>query len=296
MCHLWAHFSERGQCGDRHHQLEGNGAVLLKDQITQHYDELSPYYRDMWGVHIHHGYWKTGGETKEEAQEQLINEMISRARIIKSKRILDVGCGLGGTAIYLNRMLGAHVCGITISPTQVKIGNDLAKQSRADVQIVLMDAEAIEMDDRFDVVWSVEAISHLSHKMDCFRSIAGLLNNGGKLVIADWFRSGTASAAQQREFLEPIEQAMLVPRLELPCTYINYINQAGLNVTLFEDLSANVRKTWDLAIDLIGKPALWKFAAARGKEFMAFLDGFAAMRAGYKSKMLIYGALIAEKP
>jgi tocopherol O-methyltransferase len=274
----------------------GNGAVLLKDQIIHHYDELSPYYRDVWGIHIHHGYWKTGAETKEEAQEQLINELISRGKITKSRRILDVGCGLAGTAIYLNKMLGAHVCGITISPTQVKIGSDLAKQSNADVRVVLMDAEAIEMDDRFDVIWSVEAISHLSHKMDCFRSIAGLLDNGGKLVIADWFRSGTVNAAQQREFLEPIERAMLVPKLEVPCTYINYINQAGLNVTLFEDLSANVSKTWDLAIELIGKPALWKFAASRRKEFMAFLDGFAAMRAGYKSKALVYGALVAEKP
>ncbi|MBO0754520.1 MAG: class I SAM-dependent methyltransferase, partial [Bradyrhizobiaceae bacterium] len=216
---------------------EGNDIVLLKDQITHHYDELSPYYRDMWGVHIHHGYWKTGVETKEEAQEQLINELISRARITKSKRILDVGCGLGGSAIYLNKMFGASVRGITISPTQVKIGNDFAKQKCADVQIVLMDAEAIDMDDRFDVVWSVEAISHLSHKMECFRSIAGLLDNGGKLVIADWFRSGTANAAQQHEFLEPIERTMLVPKLEVPCTYMSYINQAGLNVTLFEDLS-----------------------------------------------------------
>jgi tocopherol O-methyltransferase len=106
--------------------------VRLKDQIAHHYDELSPYYRDMWGVHIHHGYWKTGVETKEDAQEQLINELISRAGITKSKRILDVGCGLAGTAIYLNKELDAHVCGITISPTQVKIGNDLAKQGRAE--------------------------------------------------------------------------------------------------------------------------------------------------------------------
>jgi hypothetical protein len=41
--------------------------MILKDRIIQHYDELSPYYRDLWGVHIHHGYWKTGRETKEEA-------------------------------------------------------------------------------------------------------------------------------------------------------------------------------------------------------------------------------------
>jgi len=124
--------------------------MFLKDQIVRHYDELSPFYRDVWGVHIHHGYWNTGKETKEEAQEQLIRELISRAGIKNGSRILDVGCGLGGSAIFLSKCLGAHVTGITISPIQVKIGNDLATQSDADVRLILMDAEALQMDDRFD--------------------------------------------------------------------------------------------------------------------------------------------------
>jgi tocopherol O-methyltransferase len=268
----------------------------LKEQIIHHYDELSPYYRDIWGVHIHHGYWRTGTESKEEAQEQLIRELVSRAKIANNTRILDVGCGLGGTAVYLSKTLGANVTGITISPTQVEIGNNLAKHCGSDVRLLLMDAEALEMEERFDVVWSVEAISHLSDKPACFRSIAQVLASGGTLVIADWFRSSTATPAQDREFLEPIERAMLVPKLEVPKVYSDYITQAGLDVTCFEDLSANVFKTWDLAIDLIGKPALWKFAAARGKDFVSFLEGFVAMRAGYKSKSLVYGTLIAHKP
>ena len=270
--------------------------MQLKEQIIHHYDELSPYYLDIWGMHIHHGYWKTGTESKEEAQEQLITELVSRANIAKNSRILDVGCGLGGTAVYLSKNLGANVTGITISPTQVEIGKNLAKHCSADVRLLLMDAEALEMEERFDVVWSVEAISHLSDKPTCFRSIAHALDSGGTLVIADWFRSSTATPAQDREFLEPIERAMLVPKLEVPSVYGDYITQAGLAVACFEDLSANVFKTWDLAIDLIGKPALWKFAAARGKDFVAFLEGFVAMRAGFKSKSLVYGMLIAHKP
>jgi tocopherol O-methyltransferase len=268
----------------------------LKERIIHHYDELSPYYRDIWGVHIHHGYWKIGTESKEEAQEQLIRELVFRAKIANNTRILDVGCGLGGTAVYLSKILGANVTGITISPTQVEIGNNLAKHCGAYVRLLLMDAEALEIEERFDVVWSVEAISHMSDKPACFRSMAQVLASGGTLVIADWFRSSTATPAQDREFLEPIEQAMLVPKLEVPNVYGDYITQAGLNVSYFEDLSANVFKTWDLAIDLIGKPALWKFAAARGKDFVSFLEGFAAMRAGYKSKSLVYGTLIAHKP
>lgn len=270
--------------------------MLLKDRIARHYDELSPLYRDIWGVHIHHGYWKNGTETKEEAQEQLIRELIARAKIKERCRILDVGCGLGGSAIFLSEILGARVTGITISPVQVEIGNALARQRGADVQLVKMDAEALEMEDRFDVVWSVEAISHLSNKRDCFQSIARVLEHGGQFVIADWFKSPAATAAEEHQFLEPIERAMLVPKLEAPSAYVDYVNEAGLNVTLFEDLSVHVLKTWDLATELIQKPALWKFAAARGKDFIAFLDGFAAMKAGYKSKALVYGALIGQKP
>ena len=125
--------------------------------------------------------------------------------------------------------------------------------------------------------------------------MARLLKTGGKLIIADWFRSHTASLKQEREFLNPIERAMLVPKLELPSVYMKYVTGTGLNAIEFEDLSTKVQKTWDLVIDLIKKPALWKLAAARSQDFSALLDGFRAMRAGYKSKALVYGVLTGQK-
>lgn len=267
----------------------------LKDKIIQHYNELSPYYRDMWGIHLHHGYWKTGRETKEEAQEQLIRELVSRAEIKNGARILDVGCGLGGTAIYLNKTLGAAATGITISQTQIEIGNNLAKESGANVRLILMDAERLKIDDSFDVVWSVEAIAHLNKKADFFRSSARLLKAGGKLVIADWFKSSTLTTAEERKYLAPIEKAMLLPKLETPSIYMKHIQSAGLNVTFFEDVSAKVSRTWDISIKLVQKPALWKLAATRGRNFVDFLKGFAAMKAGYKSKAFVYGILVAQK-
>ena len=158
-----------------------------------------------------------------------------------------------------------------------------------------MDAETLTLDGSFDVVLSVEAISHLSRKADCFRSMARLLKAGEKLIIVDWFRSHTASPKQEREFLHPIERAMLVPKLESSSVYMKYVTGMGLKVIEFEDLSAKVQKTWDFAIDLIKNPALWKLAAARGPDFLAFLERFRVMRAGYKSKALICGMLIGQK-
>jgi len=268
----------------------------LKDRITCHYDELSPLYRDLWGVHIHHGYWKDGNETKEEAQEQLIIELAKRAQIKLGSRILDVGCGMGGSAIALSGHFGASVLGVTISSAQVAIGNDLAHLSGADVELLRMDAETLELTETFDVVWSVEAISHLSNKTACFRSMAKLLEPGGKIVVADWFKAPDVTMDQEREFIVPIERTMLVPKLERIASYTAWMQQEGLNVTQVADFSAKVSKTWDIATGLIGNPALWKFAATRGRDFVAFLEGFAAMRAGYRSKTLSYGVIVAEKP
>ena len=43
-----------------------------KQTIREHYDAVSPYYRSLWGEHIHHGYWVRGDESKERAQLQLM--------------------------------------------------------------------------------------------------------------------------------------------------------------------------------------------------------------------------------
>jgi tocopherol O-methyltransferase len=221
--------------------------------------------------------------------------LVSRAQIKPDSRILDVGCGMGGSAISLSKSLGAHVTGITLSPTQVAIGNDLAKTCGADVVLLQADAETFEMEEPADVAWSIEAISHMSEKTRCFGSIAKNLKHGGTLVVADWFAAPDATADHEREFLEPIERTMLVPKLEKQAFYAERMREAGLEVRLIEDVSTHVSKTWDLAIELIGNPALWKFAAERGKDFVAFLEGFRAMRAGYRSGTLIYGVLVAHK-
>ena len=44
-------------------------------RVIEHYDLLSPYYRSLWGEHLHHGYWIRGDETKERAQLQLIEHL-----------------------------------------------------------------------------------------------------------------------------------------------------------------------------------------------------------------------------
>ena len=90
-----------------------------KSQIIRHYDMVSPYYYSLWGEHLHHGYWETGKETKEEAQLALTKHLAKVAGIKHSSKILDVGCGFGASSIYLAKYLDAKCTGVTISQSKL---------------------------------------------------------------------------------------------------------------------------------------------------------------------------------
>ncbi len=167
--------------------LDSDEEATLKTRIRLHYNVLSALYRELWGHHIHHGYWVTGDETKEVAQRQLIQQLADRAQLSsraqtvqqqyqRPLRVLDIGCGLGGSALHLARVYGAHVVGVTISAEQVKLAEQLAAtELTADsnplhgrVTYLEMDAEQLQLPDDdgknggyFDVVRLVEALSHM---------------------------------------------------------------------------------------------------------------------------------------
>jgi len=270
----------------------------LKEKIEQHYDLLSPYYKDLWGTHIHHGFWKTGNETKEEAQIQLIHELAQRTRLSKGMTVLDVGCGVGGTSVYLAKKFGVKVTGITISSVQVEMAQQYAKEEKvADrVTFVRMDAEKISFpQNSFDVVWISEALSHLSKKELFFEHSNRLLKMGGRLALADWTKAEGISEEQEKTFIKPIEEGMLLPPVATLDQYCFWLQRHGFRIVYAEDISENVKKTWDICLDLIKSPSLWGLAVTQGKDFLHFLRSFWAMRQGYGSKAFVYCLIVAEK-
>lgn len=270
-------------------------AIANKQRVKEHYNLLSTWYRDLWGIHIHHGYWQNGSETKEKAQEQLIDYLATSAGLKEGQRVLDVGCGIGGSSVYLAKKFNAKVKGITISPVQVRMATDYAKLQNADAEFLLMDADNLAFDSKFDVVWSIEAISHFDQRENFFASVANLLPKGGRLVLMDWFKTPTLTQEQEQDYLEPIKFGMLVPNINTIESYTSVIEKCGLKVINSEDISSHVSKTWDITFEAIQKPSLWRLALRGGSDFVAFLKAFRVMKKGYKSKTLIYGMIVAEK-
>jgi len=264
-----------------------------KHRIIEHYDIVSPYYRALWGEHLHHGYWIRGDESKEEAQLQLIEHLAQLANVKPGSDILDIGCGFGASSLYLAKHYNATVTGITISSVQVEMATQAAAGEQIDATFLLMDAEAMNFQKQFDVLWSVESISHYQNLQAFFASAATLLKSGGCFAITDWFKKENLTRADTRRFIDPIERGMFV-ELQTMDDYEQLFISNGLQIVRREVLNENCAKTWDLCLDIIKDKNLWTLAAKYGAHFVSYLKGFQAMRAGFASGNFVYGLFVAS--
>lgn len=265
-----------------------------KHKIIEHYDVVSPYYYKLWGEHLHHGYWIRGDESKEQAQQQLIEHLARLAKIPQNASVLDVGCGFGASSFYLCKHFGATTTGITISQVQVEMASAAAAKEKAQARFCLMDAEAMTFEKPFDVLWSVESISHYQDREKFFASAAKLLRPGGVFALTDWFKKPNLSSAETRKLIQPIEQGMFV-RLEEMGQYEEFLQSNGMEILRREELTKHCARTWDVCLDIIADASFWALAAKQGRNFVRYLNSFRAMRAGYSSGAFVYGLLVARK-
>ena len=82
------------------------------EAVGRHYDDLDVYYRDIWGEHVHHGLWKSGSESPEQACEQLIRLVAEEAGVGDGSVVCDVD------AAHRNRLVIEAVAGAR--PTRSK--------------------------------------------------------------------------------------------------------------------------------------------------------------------------------
>ena len=73
---------------------------IKKSSIRSHYQLGTLFYRFLWGPHIHHGLWN-GEESASIAQCQLTDNLADMGEIRAGDKVVDVGCGMGGSSIRL---------------------------------------------------------------------------------------------------------------------------------------------------------------------------------------------------
>lgn len=269
-----------------------------KSTIRQHYQLGTLFYRLLWGPHIHHGLW-SGDESASVAQCQLTDTLADLAGIKADDRVVDIGCGMGGSAIRLARLRGCDVTGVTISSVQRRWAAVSARLKRRHRQtrFLTADAESVQFDPgSFDVVWSVECTEHLFDKAAFFRHAADWLKPGGRLAICVWFEGEDTSRPGHREQVEEVCRRFVCPSIATPDDYAHWIAESGLTVRERVDWTDRAAKTWEICKRRVARTGVRHLAGILDKDQVAFIDGFDTLLSAYRSGAMQYGAIVAEKP
>jgi tocopherol O-methyltransferase len=270
---------------------------IEKEAIGHHYDLATVFYRLLWGRHIHHGLWHAD-ESPAKAQLQLTQTLAAQAGIEHNDTVLDVGCGMGGSAIYLARNHSCRVTGITLSRVQ-RLWCSAASRwagTSGRTQFRRQDAELAEYPDAsFDVVWSIECTEHLFDKARFFRRAAAWLKPGGRFAICAWLATEPPHGDEHAHVLRNVCHGMLCPSLGSCSDYVSWFEAAGLEVTLCEDWTARVARTWDICRSRVERAGLRRIAPWIDRDGVQFLDHFQTMQQAYAGGAMKYGCFIARK-
>jgi tocopherol O-methyltransferase len=213
--------------------------------VAAHYDELDPFYRSVWGEHVHHGYWITGSETVDDAVLNLTHLIAVRAGVSGGTRVCDMGCGYGATALILAQHYGADVTGITLSRKQFEVARLASEASNLNSRFMLGDAlESGLPGAYFDSVIAIESSEHMADKPMFFAEARRLLRAGGRAVIAAWLAREHPTLAERKYLLEPICAEGRLPSLASQTEYQEMLSAAGFRDIQCSDLTAGVRRTW----------------------------------------------------
>jgi len=280
---------------------DDTGLILAPplERIKRFYDTGSPYYLEVFGQHLHDGYYLTGKESRTEAQENLIKFLVEKANIQPRAKILDVGCGMGGSSIWLAKNLGAKTIGITISPMQIEIARQLAREEKTDSVFLLMNAEEMDFPGSFDVIWLVAAVNHFRNQRNFFNLAAKYLEKRGKLILFDWMIDEGAGNIEDDRDIRLILEGMFLSSLHSKNNYFDWLKENGYRIIFVEDITEYTLKTWEEAISLIKEPGILKLAfeiaKKEGKGVFTFLKSIRAMKQAMRKGKMRSMIIIGEK-
>jgi tocopherol O-methyltransferase len=280
--------------------------LTLQQQISAFYDASSGLWEDIWGEHMHHGYYgPTGQERKERRQAQidLIEALLAWATLQEAENILDVGCGIGGSSLYLAEKFNASATGITLSPVQSKRATARSQAAGLADRTTFLVADALEMpfaNDSFDLVWSLESGEHMPDKQKFLQECYRVLKPNGVLIMATWCHRPTQPphsplSPDEQKHLEKIYQVYCLPYVISLPEYEAIAQALGFQSIQTADWSTAVAPFWKMVIDSAFTPAALFGLLRSGWTTIQAALSLGLMSQGYERGLVKFGLLCGKK-
>ncbi|KAF6141712.1 hypothetical protein GIB67_027890 [Kingdonia uniflora] len=252
-------------------------------KIANMYNDLA--WEEIWGDHIHQGFYDLNTTTKPDrktAQFRLIEEAlrfgnVSEDSVKKPKSIVDVGCGIGGPAIYLAKKYGAKCIGIDITPYNVQRGREISNAQGLGDKVTFQVGDALQLpfpNGKFDLVWSSECGIHLPDKTKFVSELVRIAAPGATIILIDSCHRDLANEESlkldEEEFF--LKNKSLLPEWVSCAQYVNMFKSNLIKDIKSVDWSEHVAPFWEGRIweTINGEGDLEEYNEGRKKGIVRF--------------------------
>jgi len=283
-------------------------------ELDDHQQAIARYYRECWldyrffwinrkNLGMHFGYWDE--QTRNHAHSLIrTNEVMADAVAIgPGDRVLDAGCGVGGSSIWLASERGATVVGVNVSPEQVAHARRFVRQRGLEDRVTILqrDYKRTGLPDRsFDVVWACESVAHSPDQRDFLAEAYRLLKPGGRLVVRDVYQKRPPADAVDERLMRAWYDAWVMPPLPTAEQFLTWVSRAGFAEVHMDDITASSvrsgrRLYWMSLAALPAAVAMHRLGLRTEVQHTNVTGSIAAWR-GYQRGLWTAGQTSARRP
>ena len=177
--------------------LRRNSPAKARQNVAHHYD-LSDRLYDLFldrDRQYSCAYFTDPGNSLEQAQDDKKAHIAAKLHLKPGQRVLDIGCGWGGTALYLNRVADVDVLGVTLSEEQLKVARRRAEEAGVADRVTFELIDYRSLTGTFDRIVSIGMFEHVgaAHYDEFFATCRDLLAPDGVMLLHTIGRLGAAA-------------------------------------------------------------------------------------------------------
>ncbi|RIX32432.1 SAM-dependent methyltransferase [Sphingomonas edaphi] len=191
-----------------------NKVGTSRRNVAHHYDIGNDLYRLFLDEDMQYScaYFTDPTNSLEQAQADKKAHIAAKLCLQPGLKVLDIGCGWGGTALYLNRVADVDVLGITLSEEQLKVARTRAEEAGVANRVKFELVDYRELNGRFDRIVSIGMFEHVgaAHFDEFFAACRNLLADDGVMLLHTIGKYGKASAP------DPFTDKWIFPGYHLP--------------------------------------------------------------------------------
>lgn len=219
-------------------------------EISDYYDQTEIHYKRAWdlgeSLAMHYGYWEEDTKNFRESLRGMNTALSSFGEITANHKVLDAGCGVGGSSVFLAKEIGCRVDGITLSQKQVESATKNAAEKGVSelTAFSLNDFTATDFpDNSFDIIWTLEAVVHANDKSDFLKEAYRLLKPGGRVVMGEYFKTEKQLNSKEKKTLQKWLNAWAIEDICSVAEFTSKAQDAGFAEVKFKNVTPNIRKS-----------------------------------------------------